>query len=234
MSGGEILPCRGVPHIGCSKTSPTVSRRQSRVFFFGNHSRPSGILRRVRYPLGDRLIVKNSGSKASRETSDDFVARFLRENPSQVEPRFLIGEKFLTLKEKENEKSREGSDFNLISTFKRFMNRRGDYDDRDLKRDVEDSKVVYLKDLLREFKGELYVPEEVFKTELSEEEEFERNLEMLPRMNLEDFGKYLKTGKIKLLTSKSMIGETPFSGFRDFLVDLEEIPGDKTCQRTKW
>lgn len=178
------------------------------------------------------------GPGADGEPSDDFATRVLKDNPSQVEPRFLVGDRFLTLREKE--KSRESSDFVLFSIVKKFLSRRGDLKetaevggDGGVK-GGEASKAVYLKDLLREFKGELYVPEEVFKPELSEEEEFDRNLELLPRMTIEDFGKYLKTDQIKLLTSKSTISETPFTGYRDFVVDLKEIPGDKTFQRTKW
>lgn len=91
---------------------------------------------------------------------------------------------------------------------------------------------VYLKDILREFKGKLYVPEEVFKIDLSEEEEFERNLVELPKMSFDDFQKALKNDKIRLLTSKS-VSVTDF-GLRDFIVDLKEIPGDKKLQKTKW
>ncbi|KAA0044892.1 putative inactive ATP-dependent zinc metalloprotease FTSHI 1 [Cucumis melo var. makuwa] len=49
------------------------------------------------------------------------------------------------------------------------------------------SEAVYLKDILREYKGKLYVPELVFNTELSEEEEFDRSFEALPKMSLKDF-----------------------------------------------
>lgn len=97
----------------------------------------------------------------------------------------------------------------------------------------ESSRPVYLKDILKEFKGKLYAPEDVFKVGLSEEEEFNRNLEELPKMSFEDFQKALKNDKIKLLTSKSDSGYSSF-GYRDFIVDLKEIPGDKRLHRTKW
>lgn len=46
---------------------------------------------------------------------------------------------------------------------------------------------MYHKALLREFKGKLHVPEEVFEDNLFEEEEFGRNSEELPWMSFEDF-----------------------------------------------
>ncbi|CAA6671512.1 unnamed protein product [Spirodela intermedia] len=230
MSGGELLPCRGIPYHGPG-ASIAISRYHSRVFLLGNRSNRLEIRRRVKSPgrAGLRCrtveVFGKLGPGADGEPSDDFATRVLKDNPSQVEPRFLVGDRFLTLREKE--KPRESSDFVLLSIVKKFLSRRGEFKETP-------EAGVYLKDLLREFKGELYVPEEVFKPELSEEEEFDRNLKLLPRMTLEDFGKYLKTDQIKLLTSKSTISETPFTGYRDFVIDLMEIPGDKTFQRTKW
>ncbi|KAG6469439.1 hypothetical protein ZIOFF_074156 [Zingiber officinale] len=53
----------------------------------------------------------------------------------------------------------------------------------------ESENPVHLKALLREFKGKLHAPEEVFKDNLFEEEEFERNSEELPWMSFKDFQK---------------------------------------------
>ncbi|KAG0449913.1 hypothetical protein HPP92_027039 [Vanilla planifolia] len=52
-------------------------------------------------------------------------------------------------------------------------------------------------------------------------------------MSFEDLQKHLRTDKIKLLTSKSILGTTDFK-YRDFIVDLKEIPGDKNIQKTRW
>ncbi|KAK6158444.1 hypothetical protein DH2020_005758 [Rehmannia glutinosa] len=94
---------------------------------------------------------------------------------------------------------------------------------------------VYLKDLLREYKGKLYVPEQVFGANLSEEEEFEKNVKELPRMSYEDFQKYMNSEKIKLVSFKEDSGVSyGNSWYRDFVVDLKEIPGDKSLHRTKW
>ncbi|XP_058095911.1 probable inactive ATP-dependent zinc metalloprotease FTSHI 1, chloroplastic [Magnolia sinica] len=74
----------------------------------------------------------------------------------------------------------------------------------------------------------------VFRVRLSEEEEFDHNLQELPKMSFEDFQKAWKSDKIKLLTSKSVAGVDSDYGYRNFVVDLKEIPGDKQLQRTKW
>ncbi|XP_043718188.1 probable inactive ATP-dependent zinc metalloprotease FTSHI 1, chloroplastic [Telopea speciosissima] len=173
----------------------------------------------------------DSGSKA---TADDFVSRVLKENPSQLEPRFLVGNKFYTLKEKEN--LTKGLDVGILDTVKRWITRSRSKQVRDEAGDQrgESSGPVYLKDMLREHKGKLYVPEEVFKADLSEEEEFDRNLEELPKMSFENFQKALKTNKIKLLTLKEVSGIASGYGYRDFIVDLKEIPGEKALHRTKW
>lgn len=153
-----------------------------------------------------------------------------------MEPKFLVGDRLLTLREKQL--STKASDFSLKQFVKRllgesFTKKEGDEGGGGSKRG-DGSKPVHLNDILREFKGKLYVPEEVFKENLSEEEEFERNLKELPLMSFEDFQKHLKAGKVKLLTSKSTAGSPLEIGYRDFIVDLEEIPGDKSIQKTKW
>ncbi|KAH0698349.1 hypothetical protein KY289_015831 [Solanum tuberosum] len=93
---------------------------------------------------------------------------------------------------------------------------------------------VFLKDILREYKGKLYVPEQIFGANLSEEQEFEKNVEDLPKMSLVDFQKYMKFDKIKLLTFKEDSGASLGLRSRDFIVELKEMPGEKSLQRTKW
>ncbi|XP_058095909.1 probable inactive ATP-dependent zinc metalloprotease FTSHI 1, chloroplastic isoform X2 [Magnolia sinica] len=168
------------------------------------------------------------------DSRDDFVSRVLRENPSQVEPRYLVGSRFYTLREKENlNKAADSGIFQLAKKLSDIwgIKRKGDVVGGQT---GEPSDPVYLKDILREFKGKLYVPEEVFRVRLSEEEEFDRNLQELPKMSFEDFQKAWKSDKIKLLTSKSVAGVDSDYGYRNFVVDLKEIPGDKQLQRTKW
>lgn len=147
----------------------------------------------------------------------------------------MVGDRFLTLREKQ--RSGKAPDFRVFQLLKRLLGESGvkmEGDEGGGGKEGEASSPVYLKDILREFRGKLYVPEEVFKKNLSEEEEFDRNLTELPAMRFEDFQKQLKAGKIKLLTSRSEVGSPPDTGYRDFVVDLKEIPGDKSIQKTKW
>lgn len=163
---------------------------------------------------------------SSNSDADDFVKRVLEENPSQVPPKYLIGNKLYTSQQKHNlgQKSNEGLFDFLLKSLKNNSQRKSDglFEERD------DS--VYLNDLLKEYKGKLYVPEQIFGTPLSEEEEFNENLKTLPKMSVEDFTKALSKDKIKLVTSKEDYGY----GYRDYIVDLKEIPGDKRLQATKW
>eukprot|EP00268_Persea_americana_P045697 TRINITY_DN4673_c2_g1_i3.p1 TRINITY_DN4673_c2_g1~~TRINITY_DN4673_c2_g1_i3.p1 ORF type:complete len:957 (-),score=199.60 TRINITY_DN4673_c2_g1_i3:587-3457(-) len=174
----------------------------------------------------------SQSDSSSKSAGDDFISRVLRENPSQVEPRYLVGDRFYTLREKQ--KMGKVPNIGIFQLLKKLVEKSGVRKEDEVGgQKGESSRPVYLKDILKEFKGKLYAPEDVFKVGLSEEEEFNRNLEELPKMSFEDFQKALKNDKIKLLTSKSDSGYSSF-GYRDFIVDLKEIPGDKRLHRTKW
>ncbi|XVF10389.1 hypothetical protein REPUB_Repub07fG0178700 [Reevesia pubescens] len=169
----------------------------------------------------------------SKPKGDDFVTRVLKENPSQVEPRFLVGNKIYTLKEKED--LGKGKNLGLIEILKKKLNSKAKSKNESNESEmISENGNVYLNDILREYKGKLYVPQQIFGAELSEEEEFEKNLEELPKMSWEDFRKAMKSDKVKLLTSKEVSGVSYVGGYRDFVVDLKDIPGDKSLQRTKW
>lgn len=180
------------------------------------------------------LQKPGSNSKASVNSDvekEDFMTRVLRENPSQVEPKYLVGNRLYTLKEKESlsEKRFHNPVFEILRrlNLKALVGRKEiDIDSNSVK-----SEGVYLNDILREYKGKLYVPEQVFGINLSEEEEFNRNLKELPKLSYVDFQKYLKSDKIKLMTFTENSGNYVY---RDFVVDLKEIPGEKSLHRTKW
>ncbi|KAK6947929.1 ATPase, AAA-type, core [Dillenia turbinata] len=208
------------------KIQHTVSHRISR-----NRSKLFNVRTNVprRHPFLHRIFCASTNSDStSQSEKDDFITRVLKENPSQVEPKYLLGNKLYTLKEKENLKKR-GIDFGVPDWLRRLKLKKERYE---ISKE-EGSKNVHLKDILRQYKGKLYVPEQVFGASLSEEEEFEKNLEVLPQMSFEDFLKAMKSDKIKLLTSKES-GGIDYGGYKDFVVDLKEIPGDKSLQRTKW
>lgn len=175
----------------------------------------------------------SQAGEAIKPSDEDFVTRVLKENPSQIEQRYLIGDKFYTLKEKENlskDSDNGGFDY-LVKRLNSRLNEKKVRDDSQKKNEGD----VYLKDILREYRGKLYVPEQVFGTELSEEAEFERDLQALPKMSFEDFQKAMKSDKVKMLTWKEVTSVmSNGDGYRDFIVELKEIPGDKSLQRRRW
>lgn len=150
------------------------------------------------------------------------MTRVLKDNPTQIEPRYKIGDNLYTLKEKENLGK------NSYDGIKKLNNNNNNRSGNE----VDYSKDVHLNDILRKFKGKLYVPEHIFVEELSEEDEFDREFELLPRMTFDDLQKAIKSDKIKFLTFKD--DDRVTNGRKDFIVELKEIPGDKNLQRTKW
>lgn len=171
-----------------------------------------------------------SGETNNPPAADDFVTRVLKENPSQMEPRYRVGDKLYNLKERED--LNKGA--NATGAFEFIRRKLGSKTKTETEKNEIENESVYLSDILREYKGKLYVPEQVFGPELSEEEEFEKTVKDLPKMSLEDFRKAMENDKVKLLTSKEVSGVPYTSGYRDFIVDLKEIPGVKSLQRTKW
>ncbi|PQM42903.1 putative inactive ATP-dependent zinc metalloprotease FTSHI 1 chloroplastic [Prunus yedoensis var. nudiflora] len=210
-----------------------------------NHSKRFNLIRKIQPqpPFPHRTLTllcqsysgpSSRSGDTSKAPQDDFVTRVLKENPSQIEPRYLVGDKFYTSKEKES--LVKNSNVGFIELWAKRLKFSKAEPKKERTEGQNDSQVrnesVYLKDILREYKGKLYVPEQIFGTELPEEEEFEKSLEELPTMSFEDFQKALKSDKVKLLTSKEVTGTS--YGFTDFIVDLKEIPGQKSLHRTKW
>ncbi|ONI07480.1 hypothetical protein PRUPE_5G122500 [Prunus persica] len=210
-----------------------------------NHSKRFNLIRKIQPqpPFPHRTLTflcqsysgpSSRSGDTSKAPQDDFVTRVLKENPSQIEPRYLVGDKFYTSKEKES--LGKNSNVGFIELWAKRLKFSKAEPKKERTEGQNYSEVrdesVYLKDILREYKGKLYVPEQIFGTELPEEEEFERSLGELPTMSFEDFQKALKSDKVKLLTLKEVTGTS--YGFTDFIVDLKEIPGQKSLHRTKW
>ncbi|KAG9448252.1 hypothetical protein H6P81_014380 [Aristolochia fimbriata] len=236
MNASEVLFSSRVFHPQCriplprSSLSSICFRRRSKSL---KYKRGEARTRTCRSSTVCRQSSSDAGLNADsnnpRDSGDDFVTRVIKENPCQVEPRYLVGNRFYTLSEKEKLRK---SPAQLV---KRLLEKSDVGDEEGVTdRKGESTNPVYLKDILREFKGKLYVPEEAFKASLSEEEEFDRNLEVLPKMSFDDLEEFLKRDKIKLLISKSTAGVLADIGYRDFVVELKEMPGDKTLQRTTW
>ncbi|KAI7743238.1 hypothetical protein M8C21_024876, partial [Ambrosia artemisiifolia] len=189
-------------------------------------------IRQKRLHLTHALFSKpgsgqNIDGSSPVSTQEDFVTRVLKENPSQVEPKYKVGDKLYTLKEKEDlGKKGYNGNFGVLEIVKKLNNNNKGGEGVGYVQDV------HLNDILRKFKGKLYVPEQIFVDELSEEEAFDREFEALPRMSFDDLQKAIKSGTVKFLSFKD--DERVAYGNKDFLVELKEIPGDKSLQRTKW
>ncbi|CAK9174833.1 unnamed protein product [Ilex paraguariensis] len=218
-----------------SYTIPISIKKSSRDLNFTQRIRERPPLFHPQLPVLCKSKTTLSAQRDNSRTSgeEDFVTRVLKENPSQVEPKYLVGNKLCTLKEKE-QLEKKGFDGGVFEILKRLNLKALSKKEGDAGKDenVVQTDNVFLKDILREYKGKLYVPEQLFGANLSEEEEFDQNLEVLPKMTYEDFRKNMKSDKIKLLSFKESIVVS--YGMRDFIVDLKEIPGDKSLQRTKW
>lgn len=203
--------------------------------------------------------VEGSGTDVAE---NDFVAQVLRSNPSQVEDRYRIGDGFYTLKEKQNleasfvqkiaravsrqfgalrEKLEEGKEEGLQND--EVIGGQGDqrgieqYDVANpgtVRQPEKAGKPVYISELLREYKGNLYVPEEAFMKPVSELEEFNWNLENLPEMSVDQFLKAVKANQVKLLTSRGISTLGGSFAHWDFVVELNPIPGESSLQRRKW
>lgn len=219
-----------LPRVCCSQSSVTLHTSLRIKNPLQNDLKAAGTRRkRLHFPRAF-FRKSDSGQSTDSSTQDDFVTRVLKENPCQVEPRYKIGDKLYTLKAKEDlgKKSYNG---NVASEILKRLNLKGSSNNRSGD-GVDYSKDVYLNDILRKFKGKLYVPEQVFVEESSEEAKFDGEFELLPRMNFEDLQRAVKTDMIKFLTFKEEDGDA--HGQKDFIVELKEIPGDKNLQRTKW
>ena len=179
------------------------------------------IRKRFHFPRNTSLPLRISASQDGNK--EDFITRVLKQNPSQVEPKFLIGQTLYTQKQKNEafDKTRKNR-WNWL----RLKPRKGE-ENEFLKNGEVGSEAVFLKDILREHKGKLYVPEQIFGKCLSEEEEFDRDLESFPVMGLEEFRKADENGQVKVVISKD-------ESYGNFIVQLKEIPGDKNLQKTKW
>lgn len=233
-----LLPSARVYHpfpitnISRSNTITSIRIRRHSEQFKSLKSIGLGALLTPRKPL---ILCKSTGDAKNSSANDDFVTRVLKENPSQVEPRFRVGDAVYTSTERQRLKNKS-FDFGAFRILKR-LNLKEKVTTSEGSEKIGDEKLegnVYLKDILREYKGKLYVPEQMFQANLSEEEEFDQNCDTLPKMSYEEFVKFMERDKVKLLILKEQSGVISGVGFADFIVELKEIPGDKSLHRTKW
>ncbi|XP_021754384.1 probable inactive ATP-dependent zinc metalloprotease FTSHI 1, chloroplastic [Chenopodium quinoa] len=218
--------------LSCSTITSIRIRKHSQQFNATKFSRVQVKFTRRR-PI---LACKSSTEDTTNSNNEDFVTRVLKENPSQVEPRFRIGDEVLTSTEIENLKNKRYR-FGAFEVLKKLIlkdkGRENEVVEENGGEKLEGN--VYLKDILREFRGKLYVPEQLFGVNLSEEEEFDRSFKALPKMSYEEFVKFMRKDKVKLLTLKEeQSGMVTGDEVRDYIVELKETPGEKSLHRTRW
>ncbi|KAH9568473.1 hypothetical protein CY35_03G078700 [Sphagnum magellanicum] len=189
-----------------------------------------------------RILYVRAAANKDSSLGEDYVSRLLRERPSQVEPKYLIGDELYTLREKQrletplwkravetvqNQFAKVGSETPSQPEDEIPVPSKGsDANERD--------KQVYLSDLLREYRGNLYVPEEAFSGHVSELEEFNRLLDVLPEMTFESFLKAMNAQQVEMLTSRGHASPRGEFVYYDFIVDLKSIPGEQHLQRRHW
>ncbi|KAL8138811.1 hypothetical protein V2J09_004812 [Rumex salicifolius] len=221
---------------------PAGRNSTNHVFFRSRN--PRTLLSRPNFAIVSDSRASSSATNGSAGSDNDFVSRVLKENPSQVEPKFQVGGKVYTLQERE--KMKRYFDYGAFQVLRRLKQREKveSESSKEVSEADEGAKLeggnglgeadnVYLKDILREYRGQLYVPDRIFEPNLSEEDVFDQNFEAFPRMSYDEFTRYSKSDQIKLLSFKEG-GLLEGVGFRDFIVELKEQPGDKRLYLTKW
>ncbi|KAH7435116.1 hypothetical protein KP509_06G050800 [Ceratopteris richardii] len=170
----------------------------------------------------------------------DFTTEVLKSIPSQVESKYLVDGKLYTLREKSLLKV---SPWKRLASALKLQHSGKDKIETPQKpaepsevlpiESLDSKKPIYLSDILREYKGDLYVPEEVFVRSTSDLDSFEREIETLPIMTGKDFLRAVKGNQVSLVTSKGMLGPGKFV-YRDFIVNLTNVPGEEELHQTKW
>lgn len=239
LSSSLELPIRRLPPYGHRWSSLRVQARQSTETSMPETDstvRKGGLSEEESF----RLLMKED------EGGLDFATQVLKSIPCQVESKYLVDGELLTLREKELRRVSPWKRF--ISSLKRhslerLANSSAEVPQKEPGEPVQEAtkeeqsshtkKTVYLSDLLREYKGELYVPEEVFVRSTSDLDAFERELEVLPIMKGEDFLRAVKANQVNMVTSKGALGPGKFV-YRDFVVILNPVPGEEELHQTRW
>ncbi|CAI5999123.1 unnamed protein product [Closterium sp. NIES-64] len=99
---------------------------------------------------------------------------------------------------------------------------------------TQQANPVYLKDLLREFKGELVVPEEAFAPRVVETTAFDRALADAPPMSAAEFLGFAEKKQVALVTSRGLKRRDGRFEYWDVLVELKEVPGEPALQTNTW
>ncbi|XP_024522811.1 probable inactive ATP-dependent zinc metalloprotease FTSHI 1, chloroplastic [Selaginella moellendorffii] len=164
---------------------------------------------------------------SAAQASDDFMTQILRENPSRVERKCLSGDRMLSLKEWRLQRVPLWS--KLLAKIEPLVEKAREVRPQEKKTPETTSQAakgrsVFLPDLLRAYKGNLYVPEEIFMGHVAEAEEFAREFAELPVMIFQDFVNVMQSDQVAQIKSKGT----------QFIVELKELSGERSAQAQKW
>jgi hypothetical protein len=188
---------------------------------------------RRRGRLGCGVVAASGGGE-----DEDYITKLLSETPSQVESKYLVGDRFYTLKElrKAEEPVWKGATDAVWANVVQPLLERRRAAEEDVVPPPEGEKPrdsVYLNDLLRGFQGNLYVPEEVFESRTDELEDYAQQLESLPEMSFEEFLRAARAREIEMLVSRGVTTPEGKHEYYDFLVELKRVPGEPDLQVRK-
>eukprot|EP00252_Welwitschia_mirabilis_P004662 TRINITY_DN1495_c0_g1_i1.p1 TRINITY_DN1495_c0_g1~~TRINITY_DN1495_c0_g1_i1.p1 ORF type:complete len:973 (+),score=228.50 TRINITY_DN1495_c0_g1_i1:371-3289(+) len=229
---------------------PRNSRQCYRLLHRENYSTiVPGLLmsRRERLTKGKLVISVNAVSDSgqcpgqSMDNSEDFISRVLRTNPAELEIFDVKDGNLYTRPVKRSDRSSvsrptgegdktKGVLDQVINKFRHIVKKvpRQETDaviKTESKR--EDAKPVYLEDLLRQHRGQLYVPEEAFKFRVPDTDEFNTNFESLTQMSKEEFLKAAKKNQIKMLTSRTVLSLDRVPKYHNFIVEFKDPTKEK-------
>jgi hypothetical protein len=190
------------------------------------------------------ISQENNGDDPFRTflETKDFTSAVLEKTPSQIEAKYMVDGKLYTLREKEMRKTSFWQTIiKSLNNVRKSVIKTDEAPKEDLSRasvdreeqPVQRQRSVYLSDLLREYKGELYVPEEAFKEPVSDLDLFRRSMHTLPIMTFNEFLNAVKAGQVTLLTSRAVLGLSKYD-YLDFIVNLKNVSGEEPLHRTKW
>lgn len=216
-----------------------------------------GETRRARGSSVTKAVMEGKRMEAIEEdSSNDFISKVLSSSACEVEPRVLVDGHVLPISEMQKKKASladkmaksmsqvltRGSKKEVLGGADSSSSSSGSgtvYGEGEEKTEAveerENPKSVYLEDLLREYKGDLYVPEEVFsKVDKEEVGDFEQHFYESPQISVEDFRKFSDLNQVEALVSRGMTTLDGKVTYANFVVELKDTPGQKELHQKRW
>ena len=259
MAAEMAVPCRAVlgrPTCFSSPHNSSLGIQRTRIVIGLGSIPPLRLHTRVVSRTRRRRGIHHVGCiRAAMAGEEDYVTKLLSERPSQVEPKYLVDSELYTLKELRKLeapiwKGAVDSMWSNVEQLVKSTQRRFTKEKEEVEEDYngveevssssstqsseESGGSVYLPDLLRTFKGNLYVPEELFEGQGEELKKFNQELKSLPEMGLEEFVRCARAQEVQILVSRGVTMPDGKHAYYDFLVELKKIPGQEELQTRQW